>query len=145
MKPEISQILEKCSNIKFLENPSSGSRDVTDRRTNGHDEANSHCSQFCESTYRRKTNRMAKKTRHNEVLHCSSKLGHYYSYYIEEKQKKSEAKHVWGVPKCIQNFLILHVFLTTALLLSSRGDTTVYRTIRCRVPEYRLTYTPVSI
>ena len=54
MKLEFSrQIFEKYSNIKFHENPSSGSRVVpygrTDRRTNKHDEANSHYSQFFET------------------------------------------------------------------------------------------------
>jgi len=51
------QILEEYSNIKFHENPSSGSRGIpcggTERRTGGHtdvDEANSRFSQFCEST-----------------------------------------------------------------------------------------------
>jgi len=44
-------ILEKYSDIKFHENPSSGSRVVpcgwTDRWTPRHDEGNSHFSQFC--------------------------------------------------------------------------------------------------
>jgi hypothetical protein len=61
MKLEFSrQILEKCSDIKFHENPSSGSRVVpcgrtdtltggyTDRLTGREDEANSRFSQFCE-------------------------------------------------------------------------------------------------
>jgi hypothetical protein len=47
------QIFEKFLNIKFHENPSSGRRSVpcgqTDRRTDGHGEANSRFSQFCES------------------------------------------------------------------------------------------------
>jgi len=44
MKLEFSrQIFEKYSNIKFHENPSSGSR-----RTGRHDEANSRFSQLCE-------------------------------------------------------------------------------------------------
>ena len=46
------QIFEKYSNIKFYENPSSGSRVVPCGRTDGHtdryDEANSSFSQFCE-------------------------------------------------------------------------------------------------
>jgi hypothetical protein len=45
-------ILEKSSNIKFLENKSSGSRVVacgmTEGRTDTHDGANSRYSQFCE-------------------------------------------------------------------------------------------------
>jgi len=41
-----SQVLEKHSNIKFHENPSSGSRTVPCGRTDGHDETNSHFSQF---------------------------------------------------------------------------------------------------
>jgi len=41
--------LEKYSNIKINENPSSGAPcGLTDRRTYGHDEANSRFSQFCE-------------------------------------------------------------------------------------------------
>jgi hypothetical protein len=57
MQLEISRhIFEKKSNVKFNQNPSSGSRVVpcgrTDRqrdgRTNGHDEANSHSLQFSE-------------------------------------------------------------------------------------------------
>jgi len=42
---------KKFSNIKFLENPSSGSHAdrQTDIRTDRHDEANSHFSQFFES------------------------------------------------------------------------------------------------
>jgi len=48
MKLEFSQqIFEKYSNIKFHENPSSGSR-VFSNRTDGHDEANSRLSQLCE-------------------------------------------------------------------------------------------------
>jgi len=51
MKLEISsRIFENYSNIKFHKNPSSGSRVVpcgqTDKRTDRHDEANSHFSQF---------------------------------------------------------------------------------------------------
>ena len=41
------QISEKISNIKFHQNPPSGSR-VLCRRTDKHDEANSRFSQFCE-------------------------------------------------------------------------------------------------
>jgi hypothetical protein len=42
MKSEFSwQIFEKYSNIKFRENPSSGSRVVPCGQTDGHDEANS--------------------------------------------------------------------------------------------------------
>jgi hypothetical protein len=46
------QIFEKYSNIKFHENPTSGSRIVlcvrTDTQTDRHDEANNRISQFCE-------------------------------------------------------------------------------------------------
>ena len=42
------KILEKYSNIKFNENPSSGSRDVPYGQTDRHDEANSRFSQVCE-------------------------------------------------------------------------------------------------
>jgi len=42
------QILEKYSNIKFNENPSSENRVVTFGPTDRHDETNSHFSQFCE-------------------------------------------------------------------------------------------------
>ena len=46
------QIFEEDSNLKFHENPSCGSRAVlcgqTDGRTDRHDEANCHFSQFCE-------------------------------------------------------------------------------------------------
>jgi hypothetical protein len=46
------QIFEKYSNIKFHENSSSWNRVVLfgrkDRRTDIHDEANSHFQQFCE-------------------------------------------------------------------------------------------------
>jgi hypothetical protein len=57
MTPEFSpQIFEKSSNIKFHENPSSGSRVVpcrwadgeTDGRTDTQEEANSHFLQLCE-------------------------------------------------------------------------------------------------
>jgi hypothetical protein len=45
------QVFEKCSHIKFHENPFGGIRDFpcwrTDRRTNRHDETNSCFSQFC--------------------------------------------------------------------------------------------------
>jgi len=44
------QIIEKYSNIKFHENLSSGSCVVPCRRMDGHDEANSHFSQFCKCT-----------------------------------------------------------------------------------------------
>jgi hypothetical protein len=43
------QVLEKYSNIKFYENPSSGSRAISCGWTDGHDEANSCFSQFFES------------------------------------------------------------------------------------------------
>ena len=42
------QILEKYSNIKFDENPSSGRQVVPHGQTDRHDEAKSHFSQFCE-------------------------------------------------------------------------------------------------
>jgi hypothetical protein len=49
MKNEFSgQILEKYQNVKFYENPPSGSRVVPCGRTEGHNEANSRFSQFCE-------------------------------------------------------------------------------------------------
>jgi hypothetical protein len=38
------------SNVRFYEKPSSGSQDVPCGRTDGHDEANSRFSQFCERT-----------------------------------------------------------------------------------------------
>jgi hypothetical protein len=41
-------ILENYSNIKFYENPSSGSRVVPCGRTDRHDEANRRFSPFCE-------------------------------------------------------------------------------------------------
>jgi hypothetical protein len=48
------QVFEKYSNIKFHENPSSGSRVVpcgqADGRTDGREEANSRSSKFCERT-----------------------------------------------------------------------------------------------
>jgi hypothetical protein len=54
MKLEFSgQIFEKSLNIKFHENTSIGSR-VRYGRTDWHDEANSHFSQFCESAYKGK-------------------------------------------------------------------------------------------
>jgi hypothetical protein len=54
MRIEFSQqIFEKSSNIRFHQNPSSGSRVVprgqTDERKHGHDKANSPFSRFCES------------------------------------------------------------------------------------------------
>jgi hypothetical protein len=54
MKLEFSQeIFEKYPSIKFHENPFSGSRVVPcgwmDRRTDGHNEANTRFWQFCES------------------------------------------------------------------------------------------------
>ena len=42
------QFFEKYSTTKFNENPSSGSRVVPCGQTDGHDEANSPFSQFCE-------------------------------------------------------------------------------------------------
>jgi len=53
MKLEFSRkLLEKYSNTRFLENPSSGTRVVscglTGGRTDRHDEDNSRFSQFCE-------------------------------------------------------------------------------------------------
>jgi len=49
MKLEYSrQIFEKYSNIKFSENPSSGSQVVPCERTDTHNEDNSRFSQFCE-------------------------------------------------------------------------------------------------
>jgi hypothetical protein len=57
MKPEFPRkILEKCSNVKYHENPTSGNRVIpcgktgkrTDRRTDRYDEANSRFSQFRE-------------------------------------------------------------------------------------------------
>jgi len=43
------QIFEKYSNIRFHENPSSGSRVVPCGQTERHDEANGRFSQFCEA------------------------------------------------------------------------------------------------
>jgi hypothetical protein len=53
MKLEFSrQIFEKYSNIKFYENPSSGSRAVPCAQTDRHDEANSRFKQFCARAYK---------------------------------------------------------------------------------------------
>jgi hypothetical protein len=54
MKPEISgQILEKSSNTKFHENPSSGSRVIPCGHTDSwHDEGNSRFSQFGERAFK---------------------------------------------------------------------------------------------
>jgi hypothetical protein len=50
MKLEFSsQICEKYSNIKFQENPSSGSRVVSCGQMDRHDKVNSRFPQFCES------------------------------------------------------------------------------------------------
>ena len=55
MKFELSQrIFEKYSNIKFHDNPFRGSRVVPYGRTDGHDEANSRFSQFCEGAKKKK-------------------------------------------------------------------------------------------
>jgi hypothetical protein len=55
MKLEFSrQIFEKYSNIKFNENPSSGSRAVQFGQTDGHDEANGRFSRFCERASKRR-------------------------------------------------------------------------------------------
>jgi hypothetical protein len=52
MKPgRPQQIFEKCANIRFPENTSTGSKVVllrVDGQTEGHDEGNSRLSQFCE-------------------------------------------------------------------------------------------------
>jgi hypothetical protein len=56
MKLEYSrQIFEKYPIIKFLEHASDGSRVVPceQRRTDGHDEANSHFSKLCRFTFSR--------------------------------------------------------------------------------------------
>ena len=45
-------VLEKCWNVIFDENPSSGSRVVICGQTDRHDEANSHFWQFCEHAYK---------------------------------------------------------------------------------------------
>jgi len=42
------QIFEKCSNIRFHSNPSSGKRVVPSGQMDKHDEANSCFSQLCE-------------------------------------------------------------------------------------------------
>ena len=42
------QIFENSSNVKFHENPASGSRVVSRGRTDGRGEADSRYSQFCE-------------------------------------------------------------------------------------------------
>ena len=46
------QIFGKYSNIRLYENPSSGSTVVPCGRTDGHDDANSHFSQFCKRAYK---------------------------------------------------------------------------------------------
>ena len=55
MKFEFSgRIFEKkSSNIKFYENPSSGSRMLTDGQMDRYDEANSRFSQFCERSLKK--------------------------------------------------------------------------------------------
>jgi hypothetical protein len=54
MKLQYSQqIWGKYSNVKFNENPSSGSRLVQCGQTDGHDEDYSRFSQFCERAYQR--------------------------------------------------------------------------------------------
>ena len=53
MKLEFSrQNFGKCSNIKFHQNPSSGSRSVPCGQKDRHNEDNSHFSQLCESTWK---------------------------------------------------------------------------------------------
>jgi hypothetical protein len=56
------QIFEKCRNIKFHQNPSSGSRGIPYGRTDGH-ESNNHSSQICESTQKRERDRVTGERR----------------------------------------------------------------------------------
>jgi len=56
-----TQIFEKYSNIKLQENLSSWSRVVPCGRTDGHDEANSRLSQFCELAQKKKTKNAIQK------------------------------------------------------------------------------------
>jgi hypothetical protein len=56
MKLEFSgQNFAKYSNIEFHQNPSSGSQVVPFGQTDGHDEAGSRFSQFCESAWKQNT------------------------------------------------------------------------------------------
>jgi hypothetical protein len=56
MKTEFSRkIFEKSSNIKFHENPSSGSRVVPCGRADGHDETDSRFSQRCDRALKKPT------------------------------------------------------------------------------------------
>ena len=67
MKLEFSrQIFEKFTNIKFHENPSRGSRVVPCGRADGHGEANSRISQFCERAWN------DIRTFHHSLKHCFS-------------------------------------------------------------------------
>jgi hypothetical protein len=63
MKLEFSrQIFEGSSNIKFYQNPCSGSRVVPCGQTDGHGEANSRISQFCERAIKLNSCTTDKKT-----------------------------------------------------------------------------------
>ena len=48
----LDRFSKKRQNVKFNQNPSSGSRVLPRGRTDGHNEANSHFSEFCERAYK---------------------------------------------------------------------------------------------
>jgi hypothetical protein len=83
MKYEFSgQILEKCSNIKFHKNVSSGSRFVAYGRTDWHDQANSHFSLILWTRLKMSSNFGAEATfwTHKHVLHARR---HFVSFFFD--------------------------------------------------------------
>ena len=61
----------KVSNIKFHQNPSSGSRVFPCGRTDGQDEANSRFSQFCECAYKGHYGQFRTKRKCSDNTECS--------------------------------------------------------------------------
>ena len=62
-----TDFFEKSSNIKFLENPSSGSRVVTRGRTDGHDEADRRFSLFCEKRFKNRSTSFSENKNHKKI------------------------------------------------------------------------------
>jgi hypothetical protein len=90
------QIFKKYTNIKFHENPSSGSQVVPHRWmgrwTDGHEDANSHISQFCGHASKLKTKKKEAETENIETAKCRQDRKQGKGTKEESKKKQRKGK-----------------------------------------------------
>jgi hypothetical protein len=151
MKPQVSrQIFEKYSNIKFHEDPSSGSRVVpcerAERRTGRHEEANSRFSQFCERykvnrTVRQLTETLKVYRRGHSAQHWTNPIEFVGKYVDQLHRRNVLSRDNW----IIQKAFTLCSQITTSTKRINRWSLPNTSTARSRAKEAELCPQNVSI